>query len=57
MGPGGPGPSGSGGAGPGALSTISESQLSAGLVELTLYGIVSLYEKYEVSSETPTITP
>ena len=52
MGPGGPGPSGS--AGPGALTSISESQLSAGLVELTLYGIVSLYEKYEVSSETAT---
>ncbi len=61
MGPGGPmgfgGPIGPGGpmgspGGGGSLTTISDAQLSAGLVELTIYGIVSLYEKYEVT-ETP----
>jgi hypothetical protein len=43
-GPGGPGglPFGPGG----TLTSVSESQLTAGLVELTVYGVVSLYEKY-----------
>ncbi|HEY3787792.1 MAG TPA: hypothetical protein VGL71_03010, partial [Urbifossiella sp.] len=52
--PGGPGgPSGGlvgpGGAAPGggSLTTISEGQLTAGLVEITVYGIVTLYEKFE----------
>jgi hypothetical protein len=33
--------------GSGSMNTLTESQLTAGLVELTVYGIVSLYEKYE----------
>jgi hypothetical protein len=28
-------------------STVSESQITSGLVELSIYGIVSLYEKYD----------
>jgi len=28
-------------------SSVSEGQLTSGLIELTIYGIVSLYEKYE----------
>lgn len=62
--PGGPTPPGIGGFGPGAYSpsgmggiygagsmpTLTESQLTAGLVELTVYGIVSLYEKYEAEA-------
>ena len=27
-------------------STVSESQITSGLVELSIYGIVSIYEKY-----------
>ena len=50
-GPGGPGafsPFGMPGMyGSGSMNTLTESQLTAGLVELTVYGIVSLYEKYE----------
>jgi hypothetical protein len=34
--------------------TVSEAQANAGLVELTIYGIISLYEKYE-EQETETI--
>jgi hypothetical protein len=48
LGPGGPGFPFGGDSG--SLTTISEGQLTAGLVELTIYGIVSLYEKY---TETP----
>jgi hypothetical protein len=44
MGPGSFGP-GSPGSTPGA-SIASESQITAGLVELSIYGVVSLYEKY-----------
>jgi hypothetical protein len=33
--------------GMGGLTTVSESQLTSGLVELTVYGVVSLYEKYD----------
>lgn len=43
------GPGGMGGyfpGGSGGLTTVSESQLTSGLVELSIYGIVSLYEKY-----------
>jgi hypothetical protein len=54
MGPGmaGPGYPGSGYPGssyPGSYgpSTVSESQITSSLVELSIYGIVSLYEKYE----------
>ncbi len=44
-GPGFPGPGGY--AGPaGNLTTVSESQLTSSLIELDVYGIVSLYEKY-----------
>ena len=56
MGPGGPGfgPPGPGFPGPGGgysgptgnLTTVSESQLTSSLIELDIYGIVSLYEKY-----------
>ena len=35
----------------GGLSTVSESQLTAGLVELSIYGVVSLYEKYSSEQE------
>jgi hypothetical protein len=54
-GPGGPfglgGPSGPFGPGSGypggpMSATVSEGQLTSGLIELTVYGIVSLYEKY-----------
>ncbi|VTT97191.1 unnamed protein product [Gemmataceae bacterium] len=47
-----PGPGGTGPGGPfgfpgsGGLSTVSESQLTSGLIELDVYGVVSLYEKY-----------
>ncbi len=30
--------------------TVSEAQSTSGLVELTIYGIITLYEKYEVKS-------
>jgi hypothetical protein len=42
------------------MTSISESQLTAGLVELTIYGIVSLYEKYQAPAAdpaAPTATP
>lgn len=58
MGPGGS-PMGPGGSpfGPGGtMTSVSESQLTAGLVELTVYGIVSLYEKYQAPAE-PAATP
>jgi hypothetical protein len=46
--PGGVGPGGPGAPGYGGSSSLiaSESQITAGLVELSIYGIVSLYEKY-----------
>jgi hypothetical protein len=54
-GEGGPGYGGYGGygggygmMGGGTTGSISEGQITSGLVELTLYGIVTLYEKYEV---------
>ncbi len=40
----------------GTMTSVSESQLTAGLVELTIYGIVSLYEKYQAPAE-PAATP
>ncbi len=51
-----PGPGGPGGpfgpfAGSGGLTTVSESQLTSGLIELSVYGVVSLYEKYAPSGE------
>ena len=55
VGPRPPGP-GSPFSGSGNLTTVSESQLTSGLIELDVYGVVSLYEKYvpagEVSKET-----
>lgn len=33
-------------------TTLSEGQLTAGLIELNIYGIVSLYEKYEAKEAT-----
>ena len=54
MGPGGPG--GFGGPG-GTMTSISESQLTAGLVELTIYGVVSLYEKYQEGGDAPATAP
>jgi hypothetical protein len=47
----GPGPGGPSMPGGGNLTSFSEGQITAGLVELTIYGIVSLYEKY--SEEKP----
>jgi hypothetical protein len=49
-GPGGPGFPGFGGfpgSGGGGTSMISEAQANAGLVELTIYGVISLYQKVE----------
>jgi len=40
------------GFGGGAL-TVSESQLTSGLIELSIYGVVSLYEKVPAPGETP----
>ncbi|HUR53126.1 MAG TPA: hypothetical protein VMZ71_03270 [Gemmataceae bacterium] len=36
-----------GGLGSGMLTTVSEAQLTSGLIEVCIYGIVSLYEKYD----------
>jgi hypothetical protein len=33
--------------GGGTTGSISEGQITSGLVELTLYGVVTLYDKYE----------
>lgn len=41
--------------GGGSLTTVSEAQLTSGLVELSIYGIVSLYEKYDPAKD-PTAT-
>lgn len=46
----GPGPGPGLGGSPGSYgpaATVSESQITSGLVELSIYGIVSLYEKFE----------
>lgn len=40
------------GEGSGSLTTVSEAQLTSGLVELSIYGIVSLYEKYNAAADT-----
>jgi hypothetical protein len=40
------------GEGVGSLTTVSEAQLTSGLVELSIYGIVSLYEKYNAAADT-----
>jgi hypothetical protein len=42
-----PGMPGYGGTSGRNASTVSESQITSGLVELSIYGVVSLYEKYE----------
>ena len=55
MGPGGFDPSGVGGSG--GASGIAEGQVTSGLVELTVYGIVTLYEKYQDGSETAAPVP
>jgi len=36
----------------GSLTSVSEAQLTSGLVELSIYGIVSLYEKYNPATDT-----
>ena len=38
---------------PGPNSAVAEGQVTSGLVELTIYGVVSLYERYEPAAETP----
>lgn len=38
---------------PGPNSAVAEGQVTSGLVELTIYGLVSLYERYEAPTETP----
>jgi hypothetical protein len=47
---------GMGGFGPfsmgGTLTTVSEAQLTSGLVELSIYGVVSLYERYDPAKDT-----
>ncbi|MCE9565260.1 MAG: hypothetical protein K8U57_24775 [Planctomycetes bacterium] len=52
------GPTGPGGF-PGGTSTatVSESQLTSGLIQLQVYGVASLYEKYVPPGETPKETP
>ena len=54
---------GSGGFGSAAASgsgsgpTVSEAQATSGLVELTIYGIITLYEKYDAKVADGTATP
>ncbi len=43
--------------GGGTSGSLSEGQITSGLVELTLYGIVTLYEKYEVKPADGTAAP
>ncbi|MBY0460902.1 MAG: hypothetical protein K2V38_26580, partial [Gemmataceae bacterium] len=50
--PGGPGSEGGFGG-----TLVSESQVTSGLVELTVYGVVTLYEKYEVAKPTDPNNP
>jgi hypothetical protein len=58
--PRGPGSEYPGGTG---AATMSEGQLTSGLIELTIYGVVSLYEKYQpppdasAGTNPPTATP
>jgi hypothetical protein len=51
FGPGGPpglgGPGGFGGPGGYGSSSLSEEQVTSGLVELSLYGVITLYERYD----------
>ncbi|MCS7022921.1 MAG: hypothetical protein NZU63_13965 [Gemmataceae bacterium] len=65
--PPGPGGYGSGGYGsggygtlgpalPGSGGVLSEAQLTSGLIELSIYGIVSLYEKYTPAGESTTLS-
>jgi hypothetical protein len=39
---------------PGSGGVLSEAQLTSGLIELSIYGLVSLYEKYTPPAETAT---
>jgi hypothetical protein len=67
--PGGPGPVSPGptGHGPGPVgfgqpaassgSTVSESQITSALVELSIYGVISLYEKYDPNRTSETAAP
>jgi hypothetical protein len=48
---------GFGGFGGSLFSTISDAQANSGLVELTVYGIVSLYEKYDAKKEGDAAAP
>jgi hypothetical protein len=41
----------------GSGGVLSEAQLTAGLIELSIYGIVSLYEKYTPPTEVAQATP
>lgn len=43
--------------GTGSSSSVSESQLTSGLIELSVYGVVSLYEKYTPPGEAPSADP
>lgn len=54
--PGSFGPPGGSGmfSGGGSLTTVSDAQLTAGLIEVSIYGMISLYEKYTPPAETPT---
>ena len=54
MGPG-PGPGGPGASGD--ESGDGDVQMTSGLIEVSIYGIVSLYEKYEPEQATPTTNP
>jgi len=58
FGPGSFGPGNPSGFGYGSnSSTVSESQITSGLVELSIYGIVSLYEKYTEAPKVDATTP
>lgn len=55
-----PGFGGFGGFGSSSTAPVSEAQLTSGLVELTIYGIVTLYEKYDdkpADGTAPAATP
>ena len=43
--------------GSGGPSAVSDSQITSGLVELSVYGIVSLYEKYEAAKPADATAP
>jgi hypothetical protein len=36
----------------GTLTTVSESQLTSGLIELSIYGVISLYEQFPTPAAT-----